>query len=37
MQKKYINIEKISFKVIQIKFLAMHISNQKLSYVLWIY
>ncbi len=29
--KKYLNIEKIIFKVIQIKFLAMHITNQKLS------
>ncbi len=26
------NIEKISFKVVQIKFLAMHITNQKLSF-----
>ncbi len=25
------NIEKIAFKVVQIKFLAMHITNQKLS------
>ncbi len=25
------NIEKIVFKVVQIKFLAMHITNQKLS------
>ncbi len=29
--QKYLNIEKISFKV-QIKFLAMHITNQKLSF-----
>ncbi len=29
---KYLNIEKISFKVVQIKFLAMHITNQKLSF-----
>ncbi len=28
-----LNIEKITFKVVQIKFLAMHITNQKLS--LW--
>ncbi len=27
------NIDKISFKVVQMKFLAMHITNQKLS--LW--
>ncbi len=33
MQKKNLNIEKISFKVVQMKFLAMHITNQKLSYV----
>ncbi len=26
------NIEKISFKNVQIKFLAMHITNQKLSF-----
>ncbi len=26
------NIEKISFKVVQIKFLAMHITNQKLCF-----
>ncbi len=26
------NIEKIAFKVIQTKFLAMHITNQKLSF-----
>ncbi len=30
--KKNQNIEKISFKVVQIKFLAMHINNQKLSF-----
>ncbi len=29
-KKKY-NIEKIAFKAVQIKFLAMHITNQKLS------
>ncbi len=28
---KHLNIEKISFKVVQIKFLAIHITNQKLS------
>ncbi len=26
------NIEKITFKAVQIKFLAMHITNQKLSF-----
>ncbi len=31
MQKNK-NIEKIAFKVVQIKFLAMHITNQKLSF-----
>ncbi len=29
---KNLNIEKIAFKVIQIKFLAMHVTNQKLSF-----
>ncbi len=29
--QKNLNIEKIIFKVVQIKFLAMHITNQKLS------
>ncbi len=29
---KKINIEKITFKVVQMKFLAMHITNQKLSF-----
>ncbi len=28
----YRNIEKIAFKVVQMKFLAMHIANQKLSF-----
>ncbi len=28
---KKLNIEKIIFKVVQMKFLAMHITNQKLS------
>ncbi len=32
MQKKSLSIEKIAFKVVQIKFLAMHITNQELSY-----
>ncbi len=31
-KKKNLNIEKISFKVVQMKFLAMHITNQKLSF-----
>ncbi len=31
-KKKNLNIEKIAFKVVQIKFLAMHITNQKLSF-----
>ncbi len=30
--QKNLNIEKICFKVIQIKFLAMHITNQKLRF-----
>ncbi len=34
MQKNLI-IEKISFKVVQIKFLAMHIVNQKLSFYIF--
>ncbi len=29
---KNLNIKKIIFKVVQIKFLAMHITNQKLSF-----
>ncbi len=29
--KKYLNIEKITFTVVQMKFLAMHITNLKLS------
>ncbi len=29
--KNNLNIEKIAFKVVQMKFLAMHIINQKLS------
>ncbi len=29
---KNLNIEKIIFKVVQIKFLAMHITKQKLSF-----
>ncbi len=30
--KKNLNIEKIIFKVVQMKLLAMHITNQKLSF-----
>ncbi len=30
--QKNLNIEKIIFKVVQIKFLAMHIINKKLSF-----
>ncbi len=32
VQKK-LNIEKIAFKVIQIKFLAMHITNQNKVFI----
>ncbi len=30
--KNNLNIEKIIFKVVQMKFLAMHITNKKLSF-----
>ncbi len=30
--QKNLNIEKITFKVVQMKFLAMHITNQKLHF-----
>ncbi len=30
--QKNLNIEKIAFKVVQMKFLAMHITNQQLSF-----
>ncbi len=30
--QKNLNIEKITFKVVQMKFLAMHITNQKYSF-----
>ncbi len=33
--QKNLNIEKITFKVVQMKFLAMHITNQKLSFVIF--
>ncbi len=32
-EKKILNIEKITFKVVQMKFLAMHITNQKWSFM----
>ncbi len=31
--QKNLNIEEITVKVVQMKFLVMHITNQKLSYV----
>ncbi len=33
--KKNLNIEKIIFKFVQMKFLAMHINNQKLSFYIF--
>ncbi len=33
--QKNLNIEKIIFNVVQIKFLAMHINNQKLSFYIF--
>ncbi len=33
MVQKNLNIEKIAFKVVQMKFLAMHITKQKLSLI----
>ncbi len=30
--QKNLNIEKIAFEVVQMKFLSMHITNQKLSF-----
>ncbi len=35
-KQKNQNIEKIAFKVVQIKFLAMNITNQKLSFDIFI-
>ncbi len=32
VQQKNLNIEKIAFNVVQIKFLTMYITNQKLSF-----
>ncbi len=31
--QKNLNIEKITFKVVQMKFTAMHINNKKISYI----
>ncbi len=33
--QKNLNIEKIAFKVVQMKFLAMHITNPKLSFYIF--
>ncbi len=33
--QKNLNIEKITFKVVQMKFLAMYITNQKISFVIF--
>ncbi len=33
--QKNLNIDKIIFKVVQMKFLAMHITNQKLSFYIF--
>ncbi len=30
--QKNLNIEKIIFKIVQMKFLVMHVTNQKLSF-----
>ncbi len=35
MQKKNLNIEKIAFKVVQMKFVAMHITNQKFIFAIF--
>ncbi len=35
LEQKNLNIEKIIFKVVQMKFLAMHITNQKLSFYIF--
>ncbi len=35
VQKKKNDIEKITFKVVQMKFLAMHITDQKLSFYIF--
>ncbi len=33
--QKYLNIDKIIFKVVQMKFLAMHMNNQKISFYIF--
>ncbi len=33
VQKENLNIEKIAFKVVQLKFLAMLITNKKISFI----
>ncbi len=33
--QKNLNIEKTAFKIVQIKFLVMHITNQKLSFYIF--
>ncbi len=33
LQKKNLNIEKITFKVVQMKFLAIHITNKKKKWI----
>ncbi len=33
--KKNLNIEKITFNVVQMKFLEMHITNNKLSFAIF--
>ncbi len=33
--QKNLNIEKIIFKVVQMKFLAMHITNKKISFYIF--
>ncbi len=33
--QKHPNIEKITFKIVQMKFLAMHITNHKLSFYIF--
>ncbi len=34
-KKQNLNIEKIIFKIVQIKFLVMHITNQRLSFYIF--
>ncbi len=35
VQKQNLNIEKIAFKVVKMKFLAMHITNQNLRFYIF--